>query len=361
MTEEMGRYSDAVKSKLVKKLDDGTHIYEGTLCHPWTVEAVSHGGEYCISTLPAVTFIERIPSKQQGYLMGCIIQAVISFQSNSSPKQLDPIHISSHYLNPSHPGQFEVHVRPHRLGRRYSNITADLFQQGNMCITSRVIVGTLPDPSKIPEDRSMPSLALPHPFATRIPFRSHPAAGNIDQLPSKLVFRDCLKSSFDHAVAERTLEKMKNPADSDGGLDHAQWYQLLGEKDGERVGLPAIPFFADLCRNTPGILPKDIAAPDSLIRSWFPTLVLNLEFKLSLSSLPGYISPTTFGVFSVGRFIWQGRHEVRSEVWTSPSEIGTGGRVDPDWREKQFCVAIATQMALSIPIEVNKRKAKSNL
>lgn len=36
-----------------------------------------------------------------------------------------------------------------------------------------------------------------------------------------------------------------------------------------------------------------------------------LEFKLKLSALPAYIAPQTFGVWTTGRFIVEGRHEVR--------------------------------------------------
>jgi len=285
--------------------------------------------------------------------MACIIQAVINFQSDSSPKQPDPIHISSHYLLSSHPGPFEVHVRPLRLGRRYSNVTADLYQQGEMNITSHVIVGTLPDPLEIPLDRSMPTLVLPHPCAIRTPFQSHPAVSHADNTPSTLTFGHRMKMSCDKVVAEKALRRVGTPAHDDGGVDCGMWYELLGEEN-KRLELAAIPLFADLCRNPPSLLPNDIRPGTS----WFPTLVLGLEFKFKLSNLPDYISRNTFGVFSTGRFIWQGRHEVRSEVWTSPSSVGTGDRVDPNWRENQICVAIATQMALTIPIEVNKRKAE---
>jgi hypothetical protein len=51
-------------------------------------------------------------------------------------------------------------------------------------------------------------------------------------------------------------------------------------------------------------------------------------------------------------------------VWTAPSEIATEGQIstnDPKWREKMFCVARSTQMALTIPIEVNSRKANKSL
>jgi len=55
--------------------------------------------------------------------------------------------------------------------------------------------------------------------------------------------------------------------------------------------------------------------------------------------------------------------KLHTEVWTAPSEITTDGRIganDPKWREKMFCVARSTQMAITIPLEVNRRKADNN-
>jgi len=48
--------------------------------------------------------------------------------------------------------------------------------------------------------------------------------------------------------------------------------------------------------------------------SWFPTMSFQLEFKIKLSALPSYIAPHTFGVWSTGRFLIEGRHEVRTPL-----------------------------------------------
>ncbi len=39
-------------------------------------------------------------------------------------------------------------------------------------------------------------------------------------------------------------------------------FELLGEEEDKRLGLAAIPFFADLCRNTPALLPDDLRPGD---------------------------------------------------------------------------------------------------
>lgn len=44
-----------------------------------------------------------------------------------------------------------------------------------------------------------------------------------------------------------------------------------------------------------------------------------------------------------------------TEVWTAPSNIGEGEEVQ-GWRDKQVCLAVSTQMALTVSMEVNARK-----
>lgn len=61
-----------------------------------------------------------------GYVLAVILDAVIQRQKGTNTP--DPVHISAHYLEPSKPGPFEVRIKPLRSGKRYSNITADLYQ-----------------------------------------------------------------------------------------------------------------------------------------------------------------------------------------------------------------------------------------
>jgi len=336
-------FSQATRTNFDRALPDGTRVYNGTLDPFWTVGAVPHGG----------------------YLLAVILEAVIHSQSRTN--QPDPIHLSAHFLLPSRPEEYEVRIREHRIGRRFSNITADFYQNGQMNITTHIIVGTLVDLSALTvksADKSTPTILPPHPYAARTPFRQHTSVSLDTRLPPKLSFRSQIRSSDDRTIQERYHAQSKVPEESSGGFNHGGWFEVLGEEKGVRLGLPAMALLADLCRNTPTVLPED----DQPGSSWFPTLTLALEFKVKLSSLPDYMAPHTFGVYSTGRFIHQGRHEVQSEVWTAPSALpdhsakkdATGaGVVDANWREKMVCVAIASQMALTIPLEVNQRKAKA--
>ena len=95
--------------------------------------------------------------------------------------------------------------------------------------------------------------------------------------------------------------------------------------------------------------------------SWYPTMVLSIEFKNKLPPSSAEHSIRTVGIYSRGNFVSppQARHESSCEIWTAPSNIGVG-KPTSDWRDHQMCLAISTQMALVMPMEVNERKGKSN-
>jgi hypothetical protein len=83
-------------------------------------------------------------------------------------------------------------------------------------------------------------------------------------------------------------------------------------------------------------------------------MVFSLEYKAKIPDDPMY-SKRTVGLYSNGRFMHGGQHDSYVEIWTAPAAIGEGVEVD-GWREKQVCLGIAHQMALSVPRSVNERK-----
>ena len=166
-----------------------------------------------------------------------IIDAVVRNQAESSHQ--DPIHISAHYLEPSSPGAVEIRIKEQRTGRRFWNITADLYQevsifgpqpvfpstipqQGKMNVTTHIIMGTLPDPANVSKDRSMPTMLPPHPYATRIPFRTHPRRAKPSEKSAKLTFGRVIEIAEDEVINERQIQKGENPQESDGGFDSAK-------------------------------------------------------------------------------------------------------------------------------------------
>ena len=91
-------------------------------------------------------------------------------------------------------------------------------------------------------------------------------------------------------------------------------------------------------------------------------MTLSIEFKNRIPPPSLLHSDHTVGLYSSGRFMTepQGRHDVYVEVWTAPSNIGEGRDAD-NWRDDQVCLAIATQMALTLPMEVNEKLGKPKL
>ena len=80
------------------------------------------------------------------------------------------------------------------------------------------------------------------------------------------------------------------------------------------------------------------------------------------TSVSSTFAPRTLGIYSMGRFITEGRHDQYVELWTSPSPIGSGSdEFDAGWREKQICLATSTQMAVTIPQSGSSRKKSSRL
>ena len=100
-----------------------------------------------------------------------------------------------------------------------------------------------------------------------------------------------------------------------------------------------------------------IAECGNVCARWVPTMVMTVEFKFPLPKTWEHQSHRTVAVYSRGKFVNDpsGRHDSYAEVWTAPTTVGDGVETD-DWKDKQRCLAVATQMALVLPMEVNLRK-----
>lgn len=87
---------------------------------------------------------------------------------------------------------------------------------------------------------------------------------------------------------------------------------------------------------------------------------MTVEFKARIPSSPDYASRTV-GLYSESRFMTDphGRHNAHVEVWTAPSAIGQG-EIEVGWRDKQYCIAVVDQMALTLPMDLNHRQGSKN-
>lgn len=72
------------------------------------------------------------------------------------------------------------------------------------------------------------------------------------------------------------------------------------------------------------------------------------------------VHPRTVGLYVRTGIIVEGRHDVYAEVWTAPCGIGDSTvTVDPDWKDRQACLVVANQVAMTMPGSVNSQKGKN--
>lgn len=61
-----------------------------------------------------------------GYAFGLIVEACTRFQSETAHKE--PIHVTAHFLRATNVGPAEVRVRVQKIGKNFTNLSADLVQ-----------------------------------------------------------------------------------------------------------------------------------------------------------------------------------------------------------------------------------------
>ncbi|THH05038.1 hypothetical protein EW145_g5089 [Phellinidium pouzarii] len=301
----------------------------------------------------------EVVTSNLSYAVGIILSAVAALQA--STLHPDVIHATAHYLQPLDVAACEVRVRRIREGKNLANIDADLIQNGKTRIAARLVYGVLPDISLTSSSDHL-TLAAPSPLARRVPLTQHPARMTPDAPHSKFIYqikaedrniekRNAAKAQrrpTRSASADDRRKALEPPDSENGGLEWAAWIQLSDSGDAP-LEATMMPLFADLMKNLPVLLPRE-CQPEP---SWFATVVLTVEFR---SRIPAGYSPRTLGLYSSARFMSAGRHDAVS----SPAKLEHRA-IDEDWREKQVCLAVSTQMALTIPDTRSPKKIGSRL
>ncbi|KDN45019.1 hypothetical protein RSAG8_05192, partial [Rhizoctonia solani AG-8 WAC10335] len=326
----MAPLAQALSPQLVESItsDLPKHVYQGTVDPGWVVGSGTHGG----------------------YVLGLLIMA--SMKSQQSTKHKDPIHVTAHFMQPTARSEYTIQVQVVRTGSRFSNLTANLIQNGETKVLTHIIFGTLPE-----FDAPEPAISVPqyehisptHPLFRPIPLTTHPR----DSTPSGMHFKyggfkNHVRRTEDPTFMAQTLARFNaEPGTHGGGLESGGWWELAGVD--EELHLSMIPFFADVCENTPSVLSQLHGGGTPAM--WYPTMVMTIEFKRKLPrrGMTGY-SSRTLGVYSRGSFLEHGRHDMYGEMWSAPSCIGQpDGRdsADATWKKDMRCVDITGQMALS--------------
>ncbi|EAU80644.1 hypothetical protein CC1G_13202 [Coprinopsis cinerea okayama7 len=291
-----------------------------------------------------------------GYSLALILEACIQHQEKT--EHIDPLHISSHFLKPTTSAlPFLVRVRTVKTGKTITNLLADLIQGDALRITAHAMFGL-----NGPLSEGDFVLQPPSPYARRLPLYSHPSQAK--HTPMFGVWRTNQQVSWAHDTA--TLEKNQpghpNRTNSEtvggGGTEWAAWFQF--EQPTEKLSNVYIPLLVDMFMNTRSLLPLGEGGTEDAAH-WAPTMTLAVDFKFPVRNLTPHHSSKTVGLYSSGRFVNhpQSRHDIYVEVWSAPSKIGEGAP-EEGWRDKQICLAIATQMALTLPMAVNLKNAERN-
>ncbi|KAF9046938.1 hypothetical protein BDZ89DRAFT_1127386 [Hymenopellis radicata] len=214
---------------------------------------------------------------------------------------------------------------PIKIGKGFTNLFAELLQDDQVRISSHLIFGRLAPLPGDPTPRM--TLSPPSAYARRVPLHRHPATAPIISPGVRPVFNF---NKHYRVTQEPELAAGNGTRGTAGGGGGAWLEPLTDEAEQECPGGA---------------------------QSWYSTMVMTLEFKFPIPRSSG----RTVGIFTSGTFINdpRGRHDTYVEVWSAPSDIGVGETaVREGWRDKQVCLAVASQMALTVSAEVNMRRAK---
>ncbi|KAG5729308.1 hypothetical protein E4T56_gene9223 [Termitomyces sp. T112] len=336
----MAPFNQAVNIKSVSREEEGEYrIYTGTVDSDWVVGAIPNGG----------------------YILALLVEACIQHQSKTSHS--DPIHVTAHYLRSSQPSEFEIRVRILRAGRSFTNLTADLYQQGTVTVSTQQIFGVNSTPSHGYTQSRGFTLTPPSSYARRIPLYTHPSTAVPQFARDVWKFKPYISLSPDPVIFEKNASNHPNRTNASTiggtGLEWGAWFSFRDK--GDEITKNSLPFLVDIFAGLPYLMPR--SERPGLGISWFPTMVLALEFKAPIPRFSAEHANRTVGIYYSAKFVNDSRHDGNVEVWTAPCNIGEGEEV-PGWREKQVCIATATQMAYIVPMEVNlvqARKRKNKL
>ncbi|TDL23165.1 hypothetical protein BD410DRAFT_721555, partial [Rickenella mellea] len=299
-----------------------------------------------------------------GFALALVIEACIAHQRQErsangigKSRHPDPIHVSAHFLRTTAANaKFEVRVQTIKVGRGFTNVVGELMQKGLNTITAHIIFGVLSNTA----EPGVPALTLapPSPYARRIPLNVHPSRATPTVMTRPWNFKHHVGMAEDASIAARntrTGDESDKEDERTSGMEWGAWFELTGK--GERITPASLAFFGDIFKSLPELIPKE--ERKGLGISWFPTMTMAIEFKAPIpTASSGKYSSRTVGLYHNGKFLHdpQGRHDAYVEVWTAPSEIGCGGE-EEGWKGEQRCLAVATQMGLTVPVEVNLRRA----
>jgi Thioesterase-like superfamily len=77
-------------------------------------------------------FADQVAShsfEYQGYVLSLILEAGMQYQARIHPKHPDPLHITAYYLQRNDIAGCEIRIKRVKIGRSFTNLTAELVQK----------------------------------------------------------------------------------------------------------------------------------------------------------------------------------------------------------------------------------------
>ncbi|ORY84143.1 thioesterase-like superfamily-domain-containing protein [Leucosporidium creatinivorum] len=336
--------TSAISSSLAYERGNGASVYNAAVSETYTIGSVPHGG----------------------YILSIITQAALQYQKASSPHH-DPAHLSADFLKPSSVGACQVEISTFTQTQRWTRLDVALYQYttpGDLStprilkVRGSLMFTTLP-PLLAPAPPSKEHVTvLPHtpiPEARICPLKIHPSQCEKGELYRSARFsKEC-------AWSEKVGVLGSKDEEGRGRLSWGAWWEMSEEADDVRSNVALVPFFADQFRNGVELLEGE----HSPGLSWFPTLTFSLQFisRFPLAAIPtlphSKPAPRTVGLYSTTKFSSEGRHDITVEVWSAPSGLGEKVEVGSDeWRKEAQILGVSTQMALTLPFEINQRQGR---
>ncbi|KAF5373751.1 hypothetical protein D9758_000940 [Tetrapyrgos nigripes] len=318
-------------------------VYSGEVDKEWIVGSVPHGGYVLAMML-------QICTQRQAKLESRL-------KTTHHP---DLIHVTAHFFGPSRVASFEVHIKTLKTRRMMTNLQADFVQDHKTIISAHVIYGTLAYPIK--------------PSRKRIPIHRHPATAADDQCHPAIRFGQSVWMKPDHhdqphpeasdagnsSEPQLGSQRHRPSSGSHEEEETAMWCGFPRHQDqqnqdslGNIITPPALLFFADMNQRM------------DWVTRWYPTIILSVDFRCRIPSKstkgdrPNFFdafSKHLIGIYTKYQYApvnapW-GKHDIHTELWTAPSMESMEGESD-DWRDKQVCLAVARQMAMTVPMSTN--------
>jgi hypothetical protein len=167
-----------------------------------------------------------------GYALGLVLDAAVKHQSTTNQK--DICHCTAHFVRSALPKPFEVHIKILKAGRGFSNLTADLVQDGNVRIMTHLIFTTLQDAPVDPSKRKLPTpddltITSPSPFARVMPIEQSPDRCKDSPVYQKFTFKNRMRWSEQWEQVARGIKKRQK--DGRGGAEWAGWVALTDPED----------------------------------------------------------------------------------------------------------------------------------